>query len=862
MSTRVSYTERSWAIDLIAHIKGVVRSSNRAIKDAGGEQTIRVEGGSMYPDVLLFGDEATARILQGWELKMPDTSIDDHKFHQDAERKAKVLGLDSFVLWNVTCARLYAVTAGSNQYVCVKQWPPLEHIANRDSVPKNRDDWKRLADTIIADLNDRFENGSLEGRPFVEAYRTGAIQGLILANTHEVADALEEVALREPSLRGKIILWGHRYKREYESERRSSYKILAHANLSNWIGKLLFAHVLQSQDDRARTVAQIGEHTSPSDALEMFQDLSNSCDFWTVFSSDSVGLSVIPPRSWHQLLQFNRLLTDLRVGSIAQEQLAEVLEAAVETTVRKVRGQYATPTTLAQLMSALALRDIVTDKLLDPCCGSGTIARAAIEQKLKAGVCPPKAAEAVFAGDLDPQAVQIATLAMVRPSLMHVPLRIFCSDAFLLLPESEIDFRNPSDGRSFKERLGRFDAIASNLPFVSQNGRRHYKARMDKVRALLKDSPIQLSGRSDLAAYLPFALHSLLHRNGRLVIIISNAWLSSDWGDTFYALVLQYYRIKSIVTSGSGRWFQNSKVVTNLLVMEKRKPAAESDEAIDFIVLKRPLEELSAHPDTVDVTCAQIELGQAHDDTMSVRSVPLSELNLLRERGLCRNAHFVDCGWTRDLPLIPLHNLCSVHRGERRGWNRMFYPTGDHGIEQEYIRSVLISPTEILRYSATASREAFCCSVSIKELEEKQHTGALRWIRRFGREVNNSGRPLPESLAKSGMFWYEMQSSAMAELVMPINYGERLFVALMDPPAFVDQRLTRLNGLPGVDVDLLIALLNSAISLFYIESMGFGREKVRWIYAQHKSERSCMSWIQGCLTVIRSLPLNQRFSLF
>ena len=45
MTMGVVYNERSWAIDLIGHIKIVVSSNNRSIKDAGGEQTVKAEGG-------------------------------------------------------------------------------------------------------------------------------------------------------------------------------------------------------------------------------------------------------------------------------------------------------------------------------------------------------------------------------------------------------------------------------------------------------------------------------------------------------------------------------------------------------------------------------------------------------------------------------------------------------------------------------------------------------------------------------------------------------------------------------------------------------------------------------------------------
>jgi hypothetical protein len=61
------------------------------------------------------------------------------------------------------------------------------------------------------------------------------------------------------------------------------------------------------------------------------------------------------------------------------------------------------------------------------------------------------------------------------------------------------------------------------------------------------------------------------------------------------------------------------------------------------------------------------------------------------------------------------------------------------------------------------------------------------------------------------------------ELVMPINHGNRLFAARFDPLAFADQRWICLDPREGVDVGLCHALLNSAVSMFLMEGMGFGR---------------------------------------
>jgi len=206
MNSRVTYNERSWAIDLIGHIKGVLSTQNRTIKDAGGEQTVRTSGGSLFPDVLLFGDKSLALILQGWELKMPDTSIDDLEFRHNATQKAIALGLDSFVLWNVTYARLYVRKAGTGDFKVLEQWDTLSHIKNRESVVRNKPQWEALATEIIHYVNDLFDRGSLEGRPFVEAYKSGGVTALIMQNIDHVAEALQVAERQDAHLRAEITL--------------------------------------------------------------------------------------------------------------------------------------------------------------------------------------------------------------------------------------------------------------------------------------------------------------------------------------------------------------------------------------------------------------------------------------------------------------------------------------------------------------------------------------------------------------------------------------------------------------------------------------------------------------------------------
>lgn len=165
-----------------------------------------------------------------------------------------------------------------------------------------------------------------------------------------------------------------------------------------------------------------------------------------------------------------------------------------------------------------------------------------------------------------------------------------------------------------------------------------------------------------------------------------------------------------------------------------------------------------------------------------------------------------------------------VKRGERRGWNDLFYPESNSGIEEEYLKPVLKNPALLKSFMAKTDITAFCCHKSKDELRELGHNGALKWIEKFENIKNGTGILLPVALKKAGCFWYEMDDATKADFVTALNPDKRLFVAKFEEKTFVDQRFTRMLVKDiNVSVDLLHALLNSLYGMFAIEAVGFGR---------------------------------------
>ena len=149
-----SENERSWAIDLISDINSYINGEDEEsiIKHAGGEMSLSTGNGSLFPDILLFGDKGKTSVLQGWELKYPDTNIDDKELINNAKIKAELLGVNSFLVWNVSIAKLYVKNNEDEDFKVFKEWNSLSHITTRAEVAYNMHEIKRELH-IILDLS-------------------------------------------------------------------------------------------------------------------------------------------------------------------------------------------------------------------------------------------------------------------------------------------------------------------------------------------------------------------------------------------------------------------------------------------------------------------------------------------------------------------------------------------------------------------------------------------------------------------------------------------------------------------------------------------------------------------------------------
>jgi hypothetical protein len=779
--TKISYNERSWAIDLISEINAFTKGTKKNIIRAGGEKTINTGIKRLFPDVLVYGKNS--EILMGRELKMPDTPITDSAFLENAIQKANILGVNSFLLWNVDEAILY--TKKWDDFSPIKSWDDLKILhLKRSEVESAVDEWRKFLHKILKDLNDFFDSGKIEKKTFIESFKDSTIIDFILNNYTTVSQSLQRAATRDAKFLAETNIWWSIAKVEYPWE--IQWEILSKIILISRIDRFLFAHIIIAFFDPAKKVEEIGFNTSIEESIDVFEQISKECNFWNIFHPQ-LGEKYLDNETWLQIKQFNILLNDIELSAIGQPLLQDLLQNIINSSKRKIAGQYATPMFLARFLTSLTMLNKELT-IHDPCCGTGTIVRSAYDLKSESAINSKKSLESIYCSDKVAFPLQMATLALTDPRNIGEIMQIYQQDCTDIRIGNEIEFKDPYSGSTIKRTYLGVDYIISNLPFIKQEDLAILNPGIkEKTKDIILNKTWELASfwQSDLYSHLPFYFWDLLKENWRIGIIISNSWLATERGREFKSLLNKFYHIESILISGKGRWFTNADVITIILILNKRQIINDvsSEEKTKFITINT---ELNLKDNKgIQMLVDSIMVNHPNKELLIQEYKTQDLLNLETNR----TALFSDVSWLPKIEekLLFANQLFKINRWERRGWDKMFYPASGHRIEWEYIKPVLKSSREIESLTTSADSEAFCCSMSTEELYKRWHSWAIKWIEKFEALTNKTWKPLPKVLIRTGCHRYEMKDNTMADFVASMNFHKRIFIAKLEQRSFVNK---------------------------------------------------------------------------
>ncbi len=823
---QVVYNERSWAIDVISEINIFLSTKSWHFKSAGGENTIQSDKKTLFPDVLIFKDPSKNIIVQGWELKMPDTKINDRALIDNAIKKAKILKRDSFLLWNVKSAVLYH--RSNNDFEILKSWNDID-VNSRKEVKSNEALWKGLLYNILEDINSYLETGEIAEVTVKELISIDGIIDVVLENKDNTADSIRSHIRKDARLNAEINLWWNSAASEYgykPSDTANKLLTLSMVVLTDWVFKIVFVNILKKHFNEAKRINQVNENSTTKEAIEIISGISERCNFWNILSPN-LAQKCISNVAWNQIIELNKFLSTVNIETIDSEILHQLLQSSVVSAKRKVAGQFSTPVKLADLLTRLTIDD-KTKMVMDPCCGTGTIINQAYILKEEFELNNEEILNSIWASDKHSFPIQLSTLSLARPSNIGKILNVFNLDLVDLKVGKMVEFRNPSNGSVVLKEFPQVDYVVSNLPFIKRKEIKVLNSNITEINNWINqqtDNKEPLSGKSDMFAYVPFYLHQILNEGGKIGLILSNAWLGTDYGEIFLKHFRSFYSINFVIISGCGKWFHNANVVTTLLIATKRNPSIEVDNnhEISFCTINEKLELI----EDIKLLSDRI-IMRSSSENLTINNYSLSSINNLQTFGIPWSAYFTKLDWVHKIQnkLVSSNTFFKFTRGERRGWNPMFYPASGHGIEKEYIKPVLKHLRNTKNLQCTPNAIAFCCSKSIDELHILGHEGAIKWIRSFENQCNGTNQPLPDVLAKPNMYWYEMNTDNMADYVANVNYDKSLFVAQFQTRSFIDQRMIGFSiqyEYIHIDKMLWLALLNSTLSMFFIESFGFGR---------------------------------------
>jgi hypothetical protein len=373
-----------------------------------------------------------------------------------------------------------------------------------------------------------------------------------------------------------------------------------------------------------------------------FQKASEK-DWQAVFIQGPIDELGIPKEAECYLTELISHLKIYDFGSLPEDIVGELFEELIEPNQRHLLGQYFTREDLVDLIIATVSND--TEKYyIDPACGSGTfLIRLYSRLKyLSPSLRHEEILGRIWGVDVGKFPAELSTINLFRQDASNFENfpRILNRNIFDIKRGDRFEFPPPNAGKNYikiKVKLPEFYGIVGNFPFIRQELIERkipgVKAKLTKLIAeeylidypklfnmkgfshfILEDMKknkdfhiarkisefvdekyldLRLSGQSDIYAYIFIHTTTLLSKDGSLAIISSNSWLDTSYGSVLKEFLLDYFKIRMVVSTWAEPWFEDASVNTVFTVLERSDDKNERYENyVNFVKIKKKLSEL------------------------------------------------------------------------------------------------------------------------------------------------------------------------------------------------------------------------------------------------------------------------------
>lgn len=872
----IKRNERDWAGQLISWIKSAIDRKTTVFQDATNDTGVKMKSGrTKFPDVLLFVDKTSGVIFNGWELKFPDTAVDDAVMLENALEKAHKLHSDSFITWNGAEAIIWHID--DEEYTLdslskLKHYPKVSTINSREDLAdpvkfaQHEPLLKARTEEILHDLDSLYRNGALKPALDISKNIISAVREASTIIIPQFQKAIIQEKGNNRAFRDEFNKWkiyeSSTLKILESSSRKKEYvipeQVLAKFTFYNLIGKTIFYLTLCENLSGELEPIALDESKSAKDLLDSYFDEAKKIDYQAIFRpyfTDSIEYSDLADKAIYALLE---VLTAFDFKVLPTEVIGHILENLVPDDEKQKFGQYFTNEVLAKLV-AFPVVKTNKDVLFDPTCGTGTFLSSFYEILRALGTKEHEVLlRQIWGNDVSHFPAILSVINLYKQDVVatdNFP-RVMRNDFFNLEVGEKVVFPDSHDhNKHIDVPIPTFDGIASNFPFIQQEDIPNEKLSaffreqfQSEQQAFLKDKTFKINERSDYFTYCIYNADRFLKPDGCLSAITSNAWLGKEYGFQFKKFLLDNFHIRYVVKSNAEHWFKDSQVSTIYFVLDKM----QSREPTKFITLNRKLSELFV-AESKSGQIQQIEDFYSDIDNCSDSHNGLWEKdNFFADLYKRKDGSLSVCLASKECLLDSLENktnwgqlflstnlfgsfescltqyypnIMKVFRGERTGWNPMFVikendVTTSH-IDEKYLVPYVKSSSELqqIEFDNNYKFRVFICQDEEKTIDK----GTKSWIGKFVNAPNKNGsQTISEACAGHRPYWYSLNPKR-AHIVTAINPYERFFFTFAKEPFVIDQRLIAMQVQEGYDVELVAALLNSVITFLILEMRGTSR---------------------------------------
>jgi len=363
-----------------------------------------------------------------------------------------------------------------------------------------------------------------------------------------------------------------------------------------------------------------------------------------------------------------------------------------------------------------------------------------------------------------------------------------------------------------------------------------YNARKDTAEH-------KIDAKSDLYIYFYFHGLSLLNPKGSFCFITSNSWLDVGYGKNLQEFLLKHCHLKMVLDNQARRSFAAADVNTVIVLISPpdHTRACGLDQTARFVMFKVPFEQTLS-----PVIFEEIEAAADRRTKPEYRVFPIGQRTLLEdgceipkdEGGASAKGPLIkvscyignkwggkylrapDIYWTilekgKD-KLVRLGDIAEVRFGIKTGANEFFYLNEarirEWGIEEEFLRPVIVSPRECDSVEVELRNLCFKAFICHKDFHQLRGTAALDYIR-WGEKQGYHLRPSLRHKSK----WYDFPEKDWAKVLWPMIHNNRLTVPWNPNRVAVDHNLFEIFGF---DDDLLWGSLAWSAQILFRELHG------------------------------------------